>query len=110
MGTGGVLYLRSNLFKFFNILAIIIMVQLADILGLSVAERIAMAEAIWDSIKKEEVSLSAAQLEELDHRMSLHDSGEMPFVSWNEVKAELRIRKQYQRATCCASFRIWGPI
>jgi len=57
-----------------------------------------------------EVSLFAAQLEELDHRMSLHDSGEMPFVSWNEVKAELRIRKQYQRATCCASFRIWGPI
>lgn len=74
------------------------MVQLADILGSSVAE------------KKEEVSLFAAQLEELDHRMSLHDSGEMPFVSWNEVKAELRIRKQYQRATCCASFRIWGPI
>lgn len=69
------------------------MVQLADILGLSVAERIAMAEAIWDSIKKEEVSLSSAQLEELDHRMSLHDNGEMPYVSWDEVKAELRNRK-----------------
>lgn len=49
-----------------------------------------------------EVSLFAAQL---DHRMSLHDSGEMPFVSWNEIKAELRIRKQYQRATCCAYLR-----
>lgn len=69
------------------------MVQLTDILGLSVAERIAMAEAIWDSIKKEEVSLSSAQLDELDHRMALHDSGEMPYVSWDDVKAELRNRK-----------------
>jgi len=69
------------------------MVQLADILGLSVAERIAMAEAIWDSIKKEEVSLSAAQLDELDHRMTLHDSGEMPYVSWDDVKTELRNRR-----------------
>ncbi|MGK6352212.1 addiction module protein [Parapedobacter sp. DT-150] len=69
------------------------MVQLADILGLSVAERIAMAEAIWDSIKKEEVSLSAAQLDELDFRMALHDSGEMPYVSWDDVKAELRNRR-----------------
>ena len=66
------------------------MVQLADILDLSVAERIAMAEAIWDSIKKEEVSLSSAQLDELDHRMALHDSGEMPYLSWEEVKVELR--------------------
>lgn len=69
------------------------MVILADILGLSVTERIAMAEAIWDSIKKEEVSLSAVQLDELDHRMALHDSGEMPYVSWNDVKAELRNRR-----------------
>jgi len=57
------------------------MVQLADILGLSVAE------------KKEEVPLSAAQLDELDHRMALHAGGEMPYVSWDEVKAELRNRK-----------------
>lgn len=69
------------------------MVQLTDILGLPVAERIAMAEAIWDSIKKEEVSLSAAQLDELDHRMALHDSGEMHYVSWDDVKAQLRNRK-----------------
>ena len=69
------------------------MVQLADILGLSVAERIAMAEAIWDSIKKEEVSLSSVQLDELDHRMALHDRGDMPYVSWDEVKTELRTRK-----------------
>lgn len=69
------------------------MVQLANILGLSVAERIAMAEAIGDSIKKEEVSLSSAQLEELDHRMAHHDRGEMPYVSWDDVKAELRNRK-----------------
>ena len=69
------------------------MVQLADILDLSVAERIAMAEAIWDSIKKEDVSLSSAQLDELDHRMALHDRGEMPYLSWEEVKAELRNRK-----------------
>lgn len=69
------------------------MVQLTDILGLSVAERIAMAEAIWDSIKKEEVSLSSAQLDELDHRMALHDRGEMLYVSWDDVKTELRNRK-----------------
>ncbi|MFC3197616.1 addiction module protein [Parapedobacter deserti] len=58
-----------------------------------VAERIAMAEAIWDSIEKEEVSLSAAQLEELDYRMAIHDSAEMPYVSWDDVKAELRNRR-----------------
>ncbi len=69
------------------------MIQLTDILGLSVAERIAMAEAIWDSIKKEEVSLSDSQMEELDHRMSLHDRGELSYVTWDDIKQELRNRK-----------------
>ncbi len=69
------------------------MVQLADILSLSVAERIAMAEAIWDSIKKEEVSLSDSQMEELDYRMALHDRGEISYVSWDDLKQELRNRK-----------------
>jgi len=69
------------------------MVQLSEILGLSVPERIAMAEAIWDSIKKDEVSLSTAQMNELDHRMALHDSGEMPYVSWDDVKRELSGKK-----------------
>ncbi len=52
-----------------------------------------MAEAIWDSIKKEEVSLSDSQMEELDYRMALHDRGEISYVSWDDLKQELRNRK-----------------
>lgn len=66
------------------------MVQLTNILDMSVKDRISIVEAIWNSIKKEDITITQVQKEELDHRVQLHDSGAMAYCSWDEVKRELR--------------------
>jgi len=66
--------------------------ELSQILQLSVAERIQLAEDIWDSIAAcpEELSLTDAQKEELDRRMQAHAANPNDGISWEELKRELR--------------------
>ncbi|MBS1526595.1 MAG: addiction module protein [Bacteroidetes bacterium] len=71
-----------------------LMVKLEDILELSVAERILMIERIWDSIDHDQIDLSNSQKEELDRRLARYERGETAFVSWEDVKSELRSYKK----------------
>ena len=63
-----------------------------DFLSLSVAERIQLAEDIWDSIATENpeaVTLSPVQLQELQSRLDAHDMNPESAVAWEQVRAEL---------------------
>lgn len=63
-----------------------------DFLRLSVAERIQLAEDIWDSIaaeSPESASLTPAQLQEVQARVQAHDQDPSTAVPWQQVRSEL---------------------
>ncbi|KAB8314956.1 addiction module protein [Tolypothrix campylonemoides VB511288] len=62
-----------------------------DISQLSVAERIQLAEDLWDSIieQQEELPLSEAQQKELDRRLENYNKNPANGSSWEEVKKRL---------------------
>ena len=62
---------------------------LAEIVSLSVDERIRVVEAIWVSIAAEpgQPALTAAQQQELERRLAAHTASPEEVVSWEEVKA-----------------------
>ncbi|MDT5122979.1 MAG: hypothetical protein QOC96_2461 [Acidobacteriota bacterium] len=65
--------------------------QLTDILQLSVAERIQLAEDIWDSIAAvpEALSLTDAERQELNRRLELYAQNPDDGISWDELKEKL---------------------
>lgn len=67
------------------------MTQTIDISRLSPAERIMLAEQLWDSLADSEAMppLTPAQLEELNRRLAAADRRELTYSSWDEVKARL---------------------
>ncbi|AFY50446.1 putative addiction module component, TIGR02574 family [Nostoc sp. PCC 7524] len=62
-----------------------------DISELSVAERIQLAEDLWDSIldKPEELPLTEAQKQELDRRLENYHRNPTNGSSWEDVKKRL---------------------
>jgi len=64
----------------------------ADILSLSVEERIQLVEDIWDSIAvvPEAVSLSEEQKRELDRRLEAYHRNPDTGSPWSEVKERVR--------------------
>ena len=63
-----------------------------DFLNLSVAERIQLAEDIWDSIAAENpeaATLSPAQVQELQARLDAHDQDPPTAVTWEQLRPEL---------------------
>jgi putative addiction module component (TIGR02574 family) len=58
---------------------------------LSVQERIALVEEIWDSIA-EDTPLTEAQRLELDRRLKDHKNSPDDVVSWDVVKASITSR------------------
>ncbi|HVW14284.1 MAG TPA: addiction module protein [Mucilaginibacter sp.] len=70
------------------------MIQLREILDLSEAERILLMEKIWDSIDQKNLEVPNAHQEELDRRLERYNRGETTFVSWDEIKAELKSYKK----------------
>jgi putative addiction module component (TIGR02574 family) len=63
-----------------------------DFLSLSVAERIQLAEDIWDSIpaeNPESAALTPLQLQELQARLDAHDQDPSTAIPWEQVRAEL---------------------
>jgi putative addiction module component (TIGR02574 family) len=64
----------------------------ADILQLSIAERIQMVEDIWDSIAAvpEAVALSEDQKEELDSRIEAYHRNPDAGSPWIEVRERIR--------------------
>lgn len=68
-----------------------------DFLNLSVAERIQLAEDIWDSIpadNPESVTLTLAQLHEIQTRLQAHDQDPATALPWEQVRSELFLRDQ----------------
>lgn len=70
------------------------MVDLKEILKLSVPERIEMVEAIWDSIAESNeikpIALTDEQEQEIDRRIERHERGEGKSFSWDELKSKLK--------------------
>ena len=66
--------------------------QLSDILELTIAERIQLAEDIWDSVAAfpEAIPLTDAQKEELDRRLEAYAQNPNEGISWDELKDKLR--------------------
>ena len=66
--------------------------QLSEILQLTIAERIQLAEDIWDSVAAfpDAIPLTAAQKEELDHRLQAYAQNPNEGISWDELKDKLR--------------------
>ena len=66
--------------------------QLSEILQLTIAERIQLAEDIWDSVAAfpEAIPLTEAQKEELDRRLQAYAQNPSEGVSWDELKDKLR--------------------
>lgn len=70
-------------------------IDLAELRKLSVAERIQLAEDLWDSIaldSAEAPGLSDAQRQELQHRLHEHERDPSTAVPWEQVRAELMTR------------------
>lgn len=63
-----------------------------DILQLTVAERIQLAEDIWESIvaQPDALPLTAAQRKELDRRLEAHKKTPTATKSWEQVRAKLK--------------------
>jgi putative addiction module component (TIGR02574 family) len=66
---------------------------LAELFKLSAAERIQLAEDLWDSVVAEPgddvMPLSREQLAEMDRRMREHDANPSTAVPWEEVRMRL---------------------
>jgi putative addiction module component (TIGR02574 family) len=69
---------------------------LAEIVSLSVDERLRFAEAIWDSIITEpgQPALTDTQQQELARRLAAHTASPEEVVPWEDVKAEALARAQ----------------
>jgi putative addiction module component (TIGR02574 family) len=63
---------------------------LAEILQLSVDERIQLAQDIWDSIAAvpEAIPLSDAQREELDRRLAAYERNPDEGIPWEEFRKQ----------------------
>jgi putative addiction module component (TIGR02574 family) len=65
---------------------------LADLLELSPAERIQLAEDLWDSVSASPESmpgLTATQLAEIERRLTEHARDPASAIPWKEVRARL---------------------
>ena len=70
-------------------------IDLAELRKLSVAERIQLAEDLWDSIALEPAEapgLTDAQRQELQRRLREHERDPSTAVPWEQVRAELMAR------------------
>lgn len=69
---------------------------LAEIVTLSVDERIRLVEAIWDSIAAEpgQPKLTEAQQQELERRLAVHTASPEDVVPWEDVKAQALARSR----------------
>lgn len=63
-----------------------------DFTSLTSAERILLAESLWDSVldTQSAISVTPEQEAELDRRCAAEDAGEMPSSSWPEVRRRLQ--------------------
>jgi putative addiction module component (TIGR02574 family) len=64
-----------------------------ELVELSPAERIELAQDLWDSVEPEDISpLTAAEMQEIERRYADHLIHPKKAVTWEEVKARLLAR------------------
>jgi len=63
-----------------------------DVNSLTAAEKILLAQELWDSVRSDIVTLPVSQTveTELRRRLALSAAGAMKYYSWEEVKMHLR--------------------
>jgi putative addiction module component (TIGR02574 family) len=68
--------------------------NVTDLLRLSEAERIQLAQDLWDSIpeKSAALSLTNEQRSELTRRLAEHDQDPSTAIPWSEARQRLRDR------------------
>lgn len=64
-----------------------------DLSKYSNAEKIVLAEQLWDSVSKKEIEISHEIQKELDYRVQKLEEGKTELYSWEEVKNYLREKK-----------------
>jgi putative addiction module component (TIGR02574 family) len=66
---------------------------LSELLKLSPAERIQLAQDLWDSIDEREATpLTEEQIREVEQRLAEHDADPESAIPWQEVRERLRSR------------------
>jgi putative addiction module component (TIGR02574 family) len=64
-----------------------------ELMKLSPAERIQLAQDLWDSIAEEEMPpLTPEQIEEIERRLAEHEKDPGSAIPWEEVRARLWAR------------------
>jgi putative addiction module component (TIGR02574 family) len=74
-------------------------VNIADILALSITERILLVQEIWDSIAAEQegIPLTESQRNEMDRRNGLYEASPEVGSSLDEVRARLEVPRPINR-------------
>jgi putative addiction module component (TIGR02574 family) len=71
----------------------------AELMKLTVAERIQLAMSLWDSVPPEDFPpLTDEEIEELERRLAEHEKDPGTAIPWEEVRAQLRARLNELRA------------
>lgn len=75
-------------------MAIMSTMQFSELFDLSEAERIQLAQDLWDSIPAQSTALplDEAQLREMERRVADHQGDPASAISWEEARARLRER------------------
>ena len=70
-------------------------ISLTDIAAMTIDERMALVQAIWDSIAAETdpIHLTEPQKRELDRRIAELDADPQNVLTWEEIKAHVQRRK-----------------
>ena len=63
--------------------------ELKNLSKYSTAEKIILAEQLWDSVSKNEITISKQVEEELDLRLQILEEGKTELYSLQEVKSHL---------------------
>ncbi|HLP64299.1 addiction module protein [Flavobacterium sp.] len=64
--------------------------KIKDLEKFSDAEKIALAEELWDSVSKKDIELTTDIKKELDHRLKQVAEEKTEYYTWNEVKNHLK--------------------
>ena len=60
-----------------------------EIGNLSAAEKFELLDALWESLEADELTLTDAQRDELDHRIGQYERNTDEVVPWEQVRAGL---------------------
>lgn len=63
--------------------------EIKNLNKISNAEKIVLAEQLWDSVSKKELSFSDEVKSELDFRLQKVEEGKAEYYTWEQVKKHL---------------------